>query len=230
MPDNSLAWLAAELEDLRQHHLFRTLADFEGAPEPEIVHQGRRYLLLASNNYLGLATDPRVLNGASDALRRHGASTAASRLVSGSTLLHRELEGGRVPADLGVDPDDVVRLRVQLADPALRAVTVIDTPGVNTVSAENEDATRRLLFGDAAAEHAQALLYVLRYVQRFDADGQVVVPGTIILRQRGTRFHPGINVGVGRDYTLYALSEGTVRFEPYAKGRRKQVSVHPTEA
>ncbi len=62
------------------------------------------------------------------------------------------------------------------------------------------------------------------------SDGQVVLAGTIILRQRGTRFHPGTNVGVGRDYTLYALSEGTVRFEHYAKGRRKQVSVYPAEA
>lgn len=88
--------------------------------------------------------------------------------VDGS--VHRlALVDGRLP-DPGVDPGRVLRLRVQLADPALRTVTIIDTPGVNTVSAENEDATRRLLFGDAAAEHAQALLYVLRYVQRFDAD------------------------------------------------------------
>ena len=92
MADHSLAWLGSELEDLRQHHLFRTTADFDGPPEPEITYQGRRYLLLASNNYLGLATDPRVVNAASDALRRYGASTAASRLVSGSTVLHRELE------------------------------------------------------------------------------------------------------------------------------------------
>lgn len=85
--------------------------------------------------------------------------------------VHRlALVDGRLPADLGVAPERVLRLRVQLTDPALRTVTIIDTPGVNTVSAENEDATRRLLFGDAAAEHAQALLYVLRYVQRFDAD------------------------------------------------------------
>jgi large subunit ribosomal protein L27 len=59
------------------------------------------------------------------------------------------------------------------------------------------------------------------------SDGQIVLPGTIILRQRGTRFHPGVNVGVGRDHTLYALAEGTVRFSPYAKGRRKQVSIEP---
>jgi hypothetical protein len=90
--------------------------------------------------------------------------------LADGTVLRRALDGGRVPAELGVPTDEVVRLRVQLADPALRTLTVIDTPGVNTVTAENEDATRRLLFGDAAAEHAQALLYVLRHVQRFDAD------------------------------------------------------------
>ena len=61
-------------------------------------------------------------------------------------------------------------------------------------------------------------------VKRYD--GEVVVPGTIILRQRGTRFHPGNNVGLGRDYTIYSLVEGKVKFEPYAKGRRKQVSVY----
>ena len=57
------------------------------------------------------------------------------------------------------------------------------------------------------------------------SDGEVVLPGTIILRQRGTRIHPGVNVGVGRDHTLYALTEGVVKFAPYAKNRRKQVSV-----
>lgn len=65
-------------------------------------------------------------------------------------------------------------------------------------------------------------------VKRFD--GQVVKPGTIILRQRGTRFHPGENVGLGRDYTIFALIDGQVKFEPYAKGRRKQVSVYAAQA
>ncbi len=59
------------------------------------------------------------------------------------------------------------------------------------------------------------------------SDGQAVLAGTIILRQRGTRVHPGRNVGVGRDHTLYALSEGRVKFEPFAKHRRKKVSVYP---
>jgi len=62
------------------------------------------------------------------------------------------------------------------------------------------------------------------------SDGEIVLPGTIILRQRGTRFHAGRNVGVGRDHTLYALSEGVVRFEPYAKNRRKKVSVYAGQA
>ncbi len=56
-------------------------------------------------------------------------------------------------------------------------------------------------------------------------DGQEVTTGSIIVRQRGTRFHPGANVGVGRDYTLFALTDGVVRFTPHAKGRRKRVSV-----
>ncbi len=55
--------------------------------------------------------------------------------------------------------------------------------------------------------------------------GQSVNAGTIIVRQRGTRIHPGNNVGVGRDYTLYALIDGIVKFEPTSNNRRK-VSVY----
>ena len=57
-------------------------------------------------------------------------------------------------------------------------------------------------------------------------DGEAVKPGSIIIRQRGTRFHPGSNVGLGRDYTIYSLINGQVKFEPFAKGRRKKVSVY----
>ena len=55
--------------------------------------------------------------------------------------------------------------------------------------------------------------------------GQRVHAGTIIVRQRGTRIHPGNNVGVGKDYTLYALIDGVVKFEPTSNNRRK-VSVY----
>ncbi len=55
--------------------------------------------------------------------------------------------------------------------------------------------------------------------------GQKVLAGTIIVRQRGTRIHPGDNVGVGRDHTLYSLIDGVVQFQPHSKGKRK-VSVN----
>ncbi len=51
--------------------------------------------------------------------------------------------------------------------------------------------------------------------------GQSVNAGTILVRQRGTRIHPGNNVGVGRDFTLFALINGIVKFEPTRKNRRK---------
>ena len=55
--------------------------------------------------------------------------------------------------------------------------------------------------------------------------GQRVHAGTILVRQRGTRIHPGENVGVGRDYTLFALIDGVVKFGPTSNNRR-QVSVY----
>ncbi|UCE64663.1 MAG: 50S ribosomal protein L27, partial [Nitrospirota bacterium] len=55
--------------------------------------------------------------------------------------------------------------------------------------------------------------------------GQSVNSGSIIVRQRGTKFHPGMNVGLGKDYTLFAKVTGVVKFEGPTKRRR--VSVHP---
>ena len=73
-------------------------------------------------------------------------------------------------------------------------------------------------------ESAAQRLGVKRY------DGQIVTAGSIIVRQRGTRMHPGLNVGLGKDHMLWAQIDGVVRFSPYAKGRRKQVSIEPVEA
>ena len=65
-------------------------------------------------------------------------------------------------------------------------------------------------------------------VKRFD--GELVLPGTIIVRQRGTRIHPGDHVGMGRDFTIFAKVPGRVKFQPFRKGDRKKVSVLPEEA
>jgi len=64
-------------------------------------------------------------------------------------------------------------------------------------------------------------------VKRFG--GQVVNTGEILVRQRGTKFHAGRNVGLGRDYTIYSLIDGVVTFERFDK-TRKQVSVYPAAA
>ena len=59
-------------------------------------------------------------------------------------------------------------------------------------------------------------------------DGQVVLPGGIIVRQRGTKIKPGNNVGCGRDHTLFALVAGKVKFEHYRRDQ-KRVSVYASE-
>ncbi|GMV54513.1 MAG: 50S ribosomal protein L27 [Betaproteobacteria bacterium] len=65
-------------------------------------------------------------------------------------------------------------------------------------------------------------------VKRFG--GQIVDAGEIIVRQRGTEFHAGDNVGIGRDHTLFAKSAGTVRFSVKGAMQRRLVSIQPLEA
>ena len=60
------------------------------------------------------------------------------------------------------------------------------------------------------------------------ADGQFSLAGNILVRQRGTKIHPGLNVGKGKDDTLFALVDGVVRFERLGRDK-KQVSVYPVE-
>ena len=60
--------------------------------------------------------------------------------------------------------------------------------------------------------------------------GELVKPGNIIVRQRGTQFHPGTNVGLGKDHTLFALIDGEVKFEWFRKPDHKKISVYPLEA
>jgi large subunit ribosomal protein L27 len=67
-------------------------------------------------------------------------------------------------------------------------------------------------------------------VKRFG--GQEVLAGNILVRQLGTKFHPGDGVGMGRDYTLFALVDGVVKFEKYTRQRVVKTRVHviPAEA
>ncbi len=84
--------LGADLESISRAGLHRHLRCIESAQEPFVTIEGRRYLLFCSNNYLGLATHPRVIAAARDALERFGAGAVSSRLISGHMTPHAELE------------------------------------------------------------------------------------------------------------------------------------------
>ena len=59
--------------------------------------------------------------------------------------------------------------------------------------------------------------------------GEVVKAGNIVIRQRGTKFHPGTNMGLGKDYTLFALIDGFVKFEDFGRNK-KRVAIYPEKA
>lgn len=91
MPDG-LGWIGPELERLERDGLRRRPPSLSSPPGPEVVIGGRRVIQLCSNDYLGLAGDPRLAQAAAEAAHRWGAGSGASRLVSGTTDLHRGLE------------------------------------------------------------------------------------------------------------------------------------------
>ncbi len=87
-----LDWIEDDLTRIREKDLFRVLTELETGQAPEITIDGKSYILLGSNGYLGLSVDPVVKKAASEALEKYGTGSGGSRLVSGSTDLHHELE------------------------------------------------------------------------------------------------------------------------------------------
>jgi len=87
-----LAFVDAELDALDRQGRFRWLRRMEGPHGPVMTVDGRRAILLASSNYLGLATHPRVVAAAAEVAARYGCSVGASRLIAGNHDLYRELE------------------------------------------------------------------------------------------------------------------------------------------
>ncbi len=81
-----------ELLQLEQNHLLRRLTPVESRSGPHITIQGKDVLLFCSNDYLGLAAHPSLCNAASEAIKQYGFGSGSSRLVSGSSILHHELE------------------------------------------------------------------------------------------------------------------------------------------
>ena len=90
--NDPLYWIEEELKQIREQGLFRVLTELQSGQSPQIIIDGKTYILLGSNNYLGLTTDPKVTEAASKALEKYGTGSGGSRLVSGSSDLHRQLE------------------------------------------------------------------------------------------------------------------------------------------
>ncbi len=84
--------LQKELELLKERELYRSLRLMSSAQGPEVVIEGRRVILMCSNNYLGLAAHPRVKEAAKRAMEEYGYGAVASRLVSGNMVVHEEFE------------------------------------------------------------------------------------------------------------------------------------------
>lgn len=84
--------LSCDLAAIRERGLHRRLRTIDGAEDPEVVVDGRRAILLCSNNYLGLANDPDVVAAAREATLRYGAGSGSSRLISGTLAAHSALE------------------------------------------------------------------------------------------------------------------------------------------
>ena len=89
---NPLAHLSAELDELKAAHLYRPLRVMSTANGTRVTVDGRSVISLASNNYLGLNTHPRLVEAAAEAARRFGAGSGAVRTISGTMTLHEELE------------------------------------------------------------------------------------------------------------------------------------------
>src|SRR6185436_18974811 len=81
-----------EIEEMKSQGLFRSLKTVESAQGPEVSINGRKIILLSSNNYLGLATHPALKEAMIQAVYQYGVGSGASRLISGSMVLHETLE------------------------------------------------------------------------------------------------------------------------------------------
>jgi glycine C-acetyltransferase len=100
--DNKLAHLTAELDSLRERGLFTQIRSLEGPQGAWLTINGRRMLNFCSNNYLGLANDPRLVQAAVDKMQLFGLGPAAVRTIAGTMTLHEELER-RLAAFKGVE-------------------------------------------------------------------------------------------------------------------------------
>ncbi len=87
-----LSWIDEELRNIQDQNLFRYLTEISSGQYPEVTIEGKKYILFASNSYLGLSVHPEIIKESRKVLEEYGVGSGGSRLVSGSTDLHRKLE------------------------------------------------------------------------------------------------------------------------------------------
>ena len=92
MRNDPLAFLGAELESLKQQGLYRKLRVLEGRPDAHATFDHKSVVNLSSNNYLGLATHPKLIKAAAEAAEKYGVGSGAVRTISGTMAMHMELE------------------------------------------------------------------------------------------------------------------------------------------
>src|SRR3712207_4038370 len=85
-------WIRSQLDDLREQGLYRKLRILSGAQQPRAVIDGKQVINLSSNNYLGLATHPKLKQAAKDAIDQFGVGSGAVRTIIGTLEIHEELE------------------------------------------------------------------------------------------------------------------------------------------
>src|SRR5919202_224213 len=92
MPESKLAWITRELDSLKQQGLYNNIRTIDSPQGAWLTVDGKRVLNFCSNNYLGLANDPRLRRAAQRAIDRYGVGPAAVRSIAGTLSLHLELE------------------------------------------------------------------------------------------------------------------------------------------
>ncbi|MBM7702118.1 8-amino-7-oxononanoate synthase [Metabacillus iocasae] len=85
-------WMDHQLAEIKRKELYRTLRTMESAPKSTGILNGTEKLICASNNYLGLAADERLIEAATEAMRKYGVGSTGSRLITGNTAIHEQLE------------------------------------------------------------------------------------------------------------------------------------------
>lgn len=92
MTGKSIPWISEQVEALKEQHLYNNILTIGSAVGPEMVVNGKRVLNFCSNNYLGLADNPKMKSAAIAAIKKYGIGPAAVRTIAGTTVLHKELE------------------------------------------------------------------------------------------------------------------------------------------